>query len=33
MMKILINNELALVNISTNGEEQKYSEAEKYMTF
>lgn len=31
-MKILINNELALVNIPANGEEQKYSEAEKYMT-
>lgn len=30
-MKILINNELALVNIPTNGEEQKYSETEKYM--
>lgn len=31
-MKILINNELALVNIPTNEEEQKYSEAEKCMT-
>lgn len=31
-MNILINNELALVNIPTNGKEQKYSEAEKCMT-
>lgn len=31
-MKILINNELVLVNIPTNGEEQKYSKAEKCMT-
>ena len=30
-MKMLINNELALVNIPTNGEEQKYSETEKYI--
>lgn len=30
-MKILINNELALVNIPTNGEEQKYSKTERYM--